>query len=43
MKNLKETFWSMTFHKKLWLVQNLCVFGSIKQIDLFEFMMEPGT
>ena len=27
-------------HTKLWLEQNLCILGSIKQMDWLEFMME---
>ena len=27
-------------HTKLWLILNLCVLGSMKQMDLLEFMME---
>ena len=30
MKNHMKIFWFITFHTKLWLVQNHCVLGSIK-------------
>ena len=40
MKNHTEMFCFITFHTKLWLLQNQYVLGSIYYMDLLEFMME---
>ena len=34
MKNHMKIFWYMTFHTKIWLVQNHCLLGS-KNVDGF--------
>ena len=39
-KSQTKIFWFITCHTKLWLVQNHCILGSLKQMDLLEFMME---
>ena len=40
VSNHMKMFWLITFHAKLWLVQNHFMLALIKYMDLLEFIME---